>query len=193
MYLHPLEVDVEVIQNLFHAVMPRSRFTWLADVYAMPRWLGGIRKGRRILRLTNVRLRRRKFYCGQHPGPCRALFPRPHRRGKWLEGADWVGMNDLINDVLDEAQLTVDVFSASRESDGLQWVRKGRRRRWNYGQIAADGFVHWDGPGSPGDYVDRCGQITGPSRHPHGTPGLALWRADEAREQEDLLVGTHAH
>jgi hypothetical protein len=125
----------------------------------------------RTIRLDPVRLFAAKDYCGNHPGPC-LLGGRRHRHYCYLEGADWVAYNDLINKVLDRLGIEADVGSSTCA------VRKGRRRRVVYeqhfiqlgnGRAVAD----WERTGAPACYEDWCGHRGAPpSRYPDGTPGI---------------------
>jgi hypothetical protein len=132
---------------------------------------------RRTIRLETVRLFAAKYYCGNHPGPCRPGGPR-HRRRVYLEGADWVAFNDLVNDVLDRLDVSADVGSHVA-------VRHGRRRRIAYHASHADPptIAEWEPFGAPSDYADHCGRRDAPpSRFPAGTPGIySRRRAAQAR------------
>jgi hypothetical protein len=123
---------------------------------------------RRTIRLETVRLFAAKYYCGNHPGPCRPGGPR-HRRRVYLEGADWVAFNDLVNDVLDRLGVSANVGSHIA-------VRRGRRRRVIYDAFMPDpslGVAIWEQIGDPSDYADHCGRRDAPpGRFPAGTPGI---------------------
>ncbi len=88
------------------------------------------------LELLRVRLTQGKEYCGQHPGECVG----PVRRkpvNRLLEWDDWVAFNDLINDILDAANLETDVWSKPRDllDHGHRfWIRKDNQRRtaWDW-------------------------------------------------------------
>lgn len=86
------------------------------------------------VKVSVVRLRNYKHYCGQHPGQCITGFvQKKHPRNKYLEGLDWVGFNHLINDLLDDLKATYDVFSFNRESLAPKYfIRRGTRRRVKY-------------------------------------------------------------
>ena len=123
------------------------------------------------IRLDPVRLFKKKDYCGNHPGPCLLGGGRKHKHYTYLEGADWVAFNDLVNTVLD--RLKVD----ARVSSGILITRKGRRRRIKYDQrffnFDSRLIVDWEPVGDPdADYVDYCGQSAPASWYPSGTPGV---------------------
>jgi len=142
-----------------------------------------------ILTFHEIRLRKSKFYCGSHPAACEAK-EEPKRRmfgGKhiYLEGADWIGWNDLCNDALDALEVDADAGSPVCE------IRRGRCRRVRYDfheEVKTyEDFLgksekqtnEWDRIGGPDDYADHCGKAPPVTVYPEGTPGVALWRADD--------------
>jgi hypothetical protein len=155
--------------------LEESRFT--ATVFPMSH-----RRHKEVVRIETVRLRIKKDYCGQHPCACVAV--RKHRKGHWLEGADWIGFNDLLNLVLDELQLDADVWSYNREArlSNKYMVRIGRKRRICYGEKAIthhwQTFFLWDGKIHACDFEDCIGKQPPQTEYPYGTPGLAEWRRD---------------
>lgn len=116
--------------------------------------------------IVNVRLRSKKEYCGNHSGPCPVRFgpERKHRRAYFLEGADWVEFNDLVNDVLDQLQANANVYTS------VCWLRKGKRRRTEYGEGSRFNG-EWAKHADETDYIDYCGREAPPSEFPSGTPG----------------------
>lgn len=66
------------------------------------------------LKFRMVRLKVRKPYCGNHPAHCetRGIVRKP-RKLNFLEGADWVAFNDLLNDVLDSLAISATVKSSA--------------------------------------------------------------------------------
>lgn len=180
------------------AWLEASRFTAEVTLAHHYRW-------KYVVRVDNVRLRRRKDYCGQHPNECvvNPFFPKPHRSGRWLEGADFVGFNDGLNDLLDQLGVDADVWSFNREAGKLTpaglvtgghryFIRKGRCRRLDYDSDWQDvpgagtgGFFYWVLDGTFEDYVGREAPR---SSYPEGTPGLADWRPeaenDDAAQQD---------
>ena len=132
-----------------------------------------------------IRLRQKKDYCGQHPGPCQALFPRKHQVNHLLEGKDWAAFNDLVNDALDALSLDANITTQNREATrNPYWVRRGLARRVSYDMDYFERYgrpiVLWS-PDAPTDFENWCGRQAPPSEVPKGTPGLAVWRLrDEA-------------
>jgi hypothetical protein len=114
--------------------------------------------------LSNVRLRESKPYCGNHPNACE-LGGRD-KKAKWLEGADWVGFNDMVNDVLDTIGVNAHVAS------DLVVIRKGQERCVEYTSTYRR-FWQWD---KHGRYENWIGRLAPRSEYPYGTPGLAEWR-----------------
>ncbi len=130
-----------------------------------------------------IRLREAKDNCGNHPGPCVLTF-KPHKVNKYLEGRDWVALNDMVNDVLDAAG--VDGWAGT----SLVTIRQGRRRRVHYGATYAR-YPHmdWEKDGSSADYEDHCGKKAPRSRCPADTPGLVGWRRRRARAATQEATG----
>lgn len=116
------------------------------------------------LKLREIRLRTKKDYCGNHPGACVGLLQR-HRKGVWLEGADWVEFNDLVNDVCDRFNIYAEI------STTVCILRKGFERRVYYGMYSRGFFTEWNRD-EPGGFEDYCGKIAPDSEYPYGTPGL---------------------
>lgn len=134
------------------------------------------------LKISQVRLREYKDYCGQHPGPC-VLGGARHRHSRYLEGADWVGFNDGLNTVLDLLNAAADVWSYNREAIGSRYyIRRGYERLVNYAATASGGQFNqaWLQP-VDADFADyrRCPHRR--SVFPYGTPGIATWRVVAAR------------
>lgn len=163
------------------AAVAASRFT--ADV-AVARL--GSKCG---VKVSRVRLRRKKGYCGAHPGPC-LVGGRRHTVASYLEGNDWIGFNHLVNDALDRLGAEWDFFSFNRESlTPRYFARRGRRRRvaYPYEYHPSGRFAHWT-QGGDDCFEDYCGkpppEVAGLR---DGTPGYActtleqeeVFRADE--------------
>ena len=146
----------------FLDALARSRFTATLVDERHGRWF--------VLNIYDVRLRQKKDYCGNHAGPCLVREKR-HFETRYLEGADWVAFNDMLNDVLDRLEAAADVAS------GHCTVRRGRRRRVHYG---ANGQI-WDRYGYEGDYEDWCGRKAARSTYPDSTPGIPEWRLRKRR------------
>lgn len=147
---------IEIVQRKLQIALDQSRFT--ADV---------------SISIHDVRLKESKRYCGNHPFACPIdvnHFRRSHKKHKYLEGADWVAFNDMINDVLDDLGVSANVRSS------LVIIRKGRNRcvKYNGHQIRDSIFSAWD---KEGVYVDRIKEskkeMKFKASFPEGTPGIA--------------------
>jgi hypothetical protein len=106
---------------------------------------------RGMIQVRTVRLTKGKPYCGNHPGPCQGA-QRKLRNMKYLEGEDWIAFHNIVNDVLDEMQVSADVWAKADTdtSSGRIWMRKkDLGRRWYYDWRAGDsqppfgGRVHY--------------------------------------------------
>lgn len=185
------KVDREKMAAELKAAVEKSRFTvqdW--DLCKFRNWTPA-------LKVRGVRLRKKKDYCGQHPGPCLNLFPRPHRKGTWLEGADWIGFNNMVNDLFDRRHYSVNVFSFNREAHGGKYhIRRGKHRRVCYDmrtEYTSFGrpFSLWEEE-TAADFLNCCGMPPHPSRFPDDTPGIPVYTlADEAawlKEYEHVEV-----
>lgn len=136
------------------------------------------------VKIRTVRLREKKDYCGQHPGPC-VVTPfreRKHSRASYLEGADWVGFNRLLNDLCDDFGWECDIWSHSMEFKGKMRIRLGRLRRFRYEAEVVSDFGHqaWMPRGEDSDFIDRVGKSPPADEYPEDTPGLAEWRPEPA-------------
>lgn len=119
------------------------------------------------VKLSNVRLRDKKEYCGSHPSACEVGNPK-HRKARYLEGADWVDLDDMLNDLLDMMRVEANVASS------VCILRKGRLRRTEYsnGDRQGNGNYLW-AKDDPASYQDWCGRHGAPrSSFPAGTPGI---------------------
>lgn len=79
------------------------------------------------IKIRNIRLKESKKFCGSHPFACDI---DGGRKANYLEGADWVEVNDRVNDVLDRLNAIAYVRTS------ICILRKGEKRRVKY-----DG--HW--------------------------------------------------
>jgi len=180
MYLIPKDVHPEVVKKELEELLKQSRFTARLDVEFSPNQV----RNKHVLKISNVRLRRKKGYCGQHPNACVVrLIPKKHIRAHYLEGADWVAFDDMLNDLCDRKCWEADIWSKSLEFRGKMVIRKGRRRRIAYHsecRIVGGGWPHyqWDTTFRDEDFADRIGQESPRSVYPDGTPGLAEWELD---------------
>jgi hypothetical protein len=199
------DFDLETIAWYLRQAVEASRFTARVSVAAFRSWERQIW----AVRIEVVRLRNRKLYCGQHPGPCVVnpfLGIKKHPNSARLEGADWVGWNDGINDVLDRLNLDANAWSANREAAkpgrkgnlvgvSRYFIRKGRCRRILYDaefhtNSVGNTFAHWT-EGHDCDYEDYCGQMAPRARYEDGTPGLACWTLEEEKELLSSLEHVH--
>lgn len=123
-----------------------------------------------ILALKAIRLRVSKDYCGNHAFACDVANPRragrPHRHTKFLEGADWVAFNDLVNDVCDLLGLYAHVWSDALNVDRGIVVRRGYERCVRYFARVSQGG-DWCRFGEYRDCRDK--RIV--ADYPAGTPG----------------------
>jgi hypothetical protein len=161
-------LEARRVADMLLEALPPTRF--VCDVHV---------DDERTIRLGPVRLFRKKDYCGNHPGPCplRVGGHRPHLIRNYLEGADWVAFNDLINTLLDRMKVEARVSSTACV------VRKGRRRRVRYGQSFIGIATDWTRVGDDVDYEDWYGRRGAPaSWYPPGTPGLYSTRREDQRE-----------
>lgn len=154
------------LAQLLRAAIAKSRFK--ADFLEI-----GVRKP--YIKVDTVRLRESKHYCGNHPNACNVNIGRKPRRGAFLEGADWVEFDDLINDVCDEHYVECDFISM--DGAGKRWVlRDGRKRRVYYESAYNRGPHHnaeWIATMDDGDFEDHFGATGVPaSTFPEGTPGI---------------------
>lgn len=118
----------------------------------------------RVIKILNVRLKAAKPYCGAHPNACE--IGGVDKKTRFLEGADWVEFNDLLNDALDK--LSVDAKIAS----SVCVVRKGRCRRVEYSSTYVGRTYQWNKDEGDYAYVDSCCKTATPSKFPNGTPGI---------------------
>jgi hypothetical protein len=143
---HPL-----VVRQALMDALSSSRFTFDSESIDYRRF-----------KIVNVRLRSSKAYCGNHPGACQ--IDGKDRRGSYLEGADWVEFNDMLNDVLD--RLKVD----ARVESSVVLVRRGRERCVEYLYVQHPWRnAEWE---KIGIYKDYCGKKAPMSKFPEGTPGI---------------------
>lgn len=145
---------------------------------------------RPALKISGPRLLRKKFYCGQHAGPCRAGVRRRHPLGSWLEGADFVAFDDMLNDLCDKYQIEAEIWS-TRESIGRLYLRDGKLRRNRYYNPC--GVAHWMGGRHRSDFIDRFGNPEPAERSDFtaGTPGIPEWLKD--RESDPQYAPLFAH
>lgn len=145
-----------IAEHIRLAINERSRFTCEVETVGKTRF-----------KIRNIRLKESKRYCGSHPYACDI---EGGRMGKYLEGADWVEVNDRINDVLDFYEVEAWVRSA------VCTIRRGRERRVEYDGYPLGHAYQWN---KEGEMEDWCGRIAPDSWYPEGTPGLYERKVDE--------------
>jgi len=153
MYIRRIK-PVENSLNLFNelnARLDKSRF--FADTT-------GSRRG--WIKIVNVRLRYKKAYCGSHGRECVLPHDGPHKKMTYLEGADWVEFNDLVNDVCDELGISANISSV------VCVIREGYCRRTEYDTVNSEPGKGWQRAGFMENWIDRQAPA---SDFPTGTPG----------------------
>lgn len=133
-------------------------YTELQQEIANSRFKCEMSSNNKVISFHKIRLKTSKPYCGNHAGPC--LLGGPDKKGAYLEGADWVAWNDMVNSVLDRMVIEANVSSL------ICVIRKGFNRRIEYSS-GLNG--EWN---KEGVYANRCGQPPKPSKYPVGTPGI---------------------
>lgn len=172
MWLFPKTVDPHTLAFWINAALDKSRFRVL---HSEPNCKLGSRWG---LKMTCVRLRRAKPYCGAHAGPC-VVTGRRHPVTTFLEGLDWVAFFHVLNNTLDRRRVECDVFTFNREAPGCSryYLRLGRLRRVRY-PYGFDRGGHWtqDDYDFQTCFADHCGRRAPPMLDAalarSGTPGL---------------------
>lgn len=141
------------ISYAFHNTISKSRFT------ANLQFIG------KNIKIADIRLKESKPYCGNHPAACER--GGSHRKAKYLEGADWIEFNDLLNDCLDSLNCSANVASS------VCIIRKGLLRRTHYGYKPHPTAIFanvWN-KDDPAYYEDgRKSKLK--SSFPSGTPGI---------------------
>jgi len=164
--------EVAIVGPIFealHAKVFDSRFT-----AQMTRDNTRISKTALGIKIERVRLKTSKEFCGNHPNAC--VLGGKDRKGQYLEGADWVEWNELVNDVLDSFNSTATAWSRPVELKDKLFIRKDGERRVHYdsnpvfGGLGLRGYV-WLGD-EPGAYEDCRGKPSPVTTFPKGTPGI---------------------
>ena len=132
--------------------------------------------------LGKIRLRVAKHYCGNHPLPCpvRPGGERPHKHTTHLEGADWVAINDMVNDILDLHSASASVYTS------LVIIRKGPARCMEYKPYSLNGIDN-EWVRDSGCFANCIGKIEVHAKYPAGTPGIDNWRASAV----DMTANRH--
>lgn len=139
----------------------------LLRVLSTSRFNARVERHSNKITIHDVRLKEKKDYCGNHPFACPVRpFETKHKKLKYLEGADWVGFNDMVNDVLDSLEVAANVQSS------LVIIRKGNKRAVRYWGHATNFFNNeWNK--DTGDFENWIGRKAPRSQFPEGTPGIA--------------------
>lgn len=145
----------KIIDLIHERINSGSRFTCEPEIL-----------GKTSVKIRNIRLKKKSIYCGSHPEMC-DVHRGPNAR--WLQGLDWVHVNDLINDLIDELDCEANVYTS------VCWLRKGRLRRTHYGShMPSFGRVaQWNKDEPEEFYQDWCGKMAPNSTFPMG-PGQYL-------------------
>jgi len=190
MYLIPFNKTPGDVQWLIQKKLDVSRFSCRMEEVKSP-------VKRRLapycLKISTVRLRKKKDYCGAHAGPC---VVNPFREGKhkhacWLEGVDWVAFSHMINSVCDDNDIDADFWSQSFEFKGKMWIRRGKLRRVAYRSIWIPnsfsfngGNEVWDTKVDDDDFENRIGKESDIPKYPAGTPGIPEYDPEKAEAWE---------
>lgn len=152
---------VDVIAGALQRKLAQSRFSARVEVH------------RKNVSIHDIRLHKKKDYCGNHPLPCPVRpFPKPHMRLPYLEGADWVGFNDMVNDVLDSLGVVCNVGSK------LVNIRREGKRCTRYDAQGAPNGIDNEWQKDSGQYVDNLLGKPMKASYPKGTPGFAEWQGE---------------
>jgi hypothetical protein len=141
----------EAFHRRFHTFLEESRF----KCEIRPRY------GKPVITLHQIRLKESKPYCGNHPGRCELGGPK--RKGNFLEGADWVGFNDMVNSVLDNLDISAYVSSVACV------MRRGKDRCVEYIMGSQGEWAKF------GRYEMCCLHEPPVTKYPQGTPGVPEW------------------
>ena len=150
---------------------PRSKLKMiLEDKISTSRFIADVEytKGKyRGLKIVNVRLKKSKPYCGNHPGECEFMGDLSKKR-TFLGGADWVEFNDLLNDTLDFYKISANIRSV------VCIVRKGSLRRTHYWMFRPKlgRTLQWNYDEGDRYYTENLDGESIVSVFPDGTPGI---------------------
>lgn len=117
------------------------------------------------VKLSKIRLKASKEYCGNHAGPCQIKGVHKNKKANFLEGSDWIAFNDGVNDLLDKLKVEASVTSS------ICVMRKGLLRRTEYSGIDGGEF---DKEGD--EYLNNIGGKAMKSYCQEGTPGIQRWK-----------------
>src|ERR1051326_7423563 len=157
-------VHPDVLQGaIWTAIHQKSRFT-VRELYVGADYYGNANS----VVINGVRVFKPKLYCGNHPNACEGPEQK-HVKRSYLEGADWVEFNDLLNNVLDELGASATIRSTTCV------IRKGALRRTRYWSFKRYPLANheWEKDEPDAAYwIDNRGQGPMTSTFPQGTPGI---------------------
>jgi hypothetical protein len=144
----------------------------LARAINTSRFTANLSQIRNGFEISTIRLRQSKDYCGNHPLPCpiRPGGHRPHKHLPYLEGADWVAFNDMLNDVLDRLKVSANVASSH------VIIRKGDKRCVEYDSQPLRNGIDNEWVRDSGCFECRIGIKSPRSDYPPGTPGIPEYK-----------------
>ena len=147
--LRDKEGDIRRVHKALLKTLKSSRFL-VRNIVVKPRTSG---RSRATIHLNEIRLKERKHFRGCAPEFTDWQLARPCKRMQFLEAADWIEWNDLLNDMLDELDCSADVLSSACI------VRKGRLRRIRYDTWEDNNGIRcsWEKTGPTSAYFD-CSQ-----------------------------------
>ena len=157
-----------VIKNIVSGQSVDDIAAYINATLAGSRFTAAVTTKKKSVEIRNVRLTYRKDYCGNHPLPCpvRAIH-RKHPVNRLLEGADWVGFNDMLNNVLDGIGCVCDCASSHVV------IRKAGARCVRYDAQALSNGIDNEWVKNSGAFKNYIGKRAPRSRYPAGTPGFA--------------------
>jgi len=141
--------DVKKVHKALLATLKNSRFL-VRDIVVKEQTAD---RKRGVIHLNEIRLKEAKYFRGCAPEFEEWRLARPCKRAHFLEAADWIEWNDLLNDLLDELDCPADVLSRACV------VRKGRLRRTRYDTLEDKYGIQsqWEKAGSKEAFSD-CNQ-----------------------------------
>jgi hypothetical protein len=197
LFIVPFNASLDRVERLFEHYLPKSRFRLLFDRQRVSQRISAKPYAESFaLRLLQIRLKNKKYYCGQHPGPCpinRIFAPPPHPLCHLLEGLDWVSLDDMVNDILDRHSIEALVWSHGTEFDRKFFIRRHQQRRTNYPMrlFRYPDVWAWETHQSLAEWDSSHFGVSNDatrSRYPEGTPGVPEWRLSKGRKMERLLL-----
>lgn len=152
----------------------------LSSIISKSRFTCRIENKLNKLTFHDIRLLASKEYCGNHPEECKGP-ERTERKMRFLEGADWVAFNDMVNDVLDDMCVSANVASS------ICAIRIGYERCVDYS--SSPNYINQNSRWARyGRYEDFCGQPHPKAKYPEGTPGIDTYLAEQPAKIEPLVM-----